>query len=39
MRKTVVCFVGSYRKADNVVLGLENAGIVGAEVELVSGTA
>ena len=39
MRKTVVCFVGSYRRADDVVLGLENAGIVGAEVELVSGTA
>lgn len=39
VRKTVVCFVGSYRRADDVVLGLENAGIVGAEVELVSGTA
>ena len=39
MRKTVVCFVGSFRKADDVVLGLENAGIVGKEVEVVRGAA
>ena len=39
MRKTVACFVGSFRKADDVVLGLENAGIVGKEVEVVRGAA
>ncbi len=39
MRKTDVGFVGSYRKAEDIVLALENAGIVGREVEVVSGVA
>jgi hypothetical protein len=36
MRKTVVGFVSSYRKAKDIVLDLEHMGIVGTEVEVVS---
>ena len=33
MRKTVVGFVGSYRKAENIVLDLENADIIGTAIK------